>query len=61
MADEEVDWGMDESVDVWRQGDSVAVGEDEDAISLDGMDGDGERESHSFGIALTSHNLSMGI
>lgn len=42
MAEEEVDWGMDESVDVdeWRQGageEAVTAGE-EDVISLDGAD-----------------------
>jgi hypothetical protein len=46
MAEEEVDWGMDESVDVWRQGGGVAVGENEDEISLDGMEGESDGESH---------------
>ena len=48
MADEEVDWGMDESaeVDVWRQGgvqEGIVAG-DEDVISLAGAeDAEGER------------------
>ncbi len=48
MAEEEVDWGMDESADVdeWRQGavEEAVVEGDEDVISLDGADeGEGER------------------
>ena len=43
MADEEVDWGVDESleVDVWRRGEIVADemgGDDEDVLSLGGDD-----------------------
>lgn len=46
MADEEVDWGMDE--DVWRQGDGVpAGGANEDEISLDGMEAESEGMSSS--------------
>lgn len=54
MADEEVDWGMDESVDAWRQGGGGAVGEDEDAISLDGMEGDNDGMSDLFNLARLS-------
>lgn len=47
MADEEVDWGMDEpGVDEWRQGsaEANALGGDEDVISLDGAEEvEGER------------------
>jgi hypothetical protein len=55
MAEEEVDWGMDESVDVdeWRRGaveEAVEVG-DEDVISLDGAE-DGEGQSHVASSSL---------
>ncbi|GFZ47724.1 hypothetical protein JCM24511_05471 [Saitozyma sp. JCM 24511] len=46
MADEEVDWGVDDSVDVWRgsgTGDvDMGVDEDEDVFDLDGMDAEPE-------------------
>lgn len=42
MADEEVDWGMEDSVDVWRQGESVAAGDNDDEISLGGMEGEND-------------------
>lgn len=45
MADEEVDWGMDEPVDEMRQGESVPTGEKEDEISLEGLDGGNESMS----------------
>lgn len=46
MADEEVDWGMDDSVDVWRQGGGSALAHgDEDVLSLDGMEDEVESQS----------------
>jgi hypothetical protein len=44
MADEEVDWGVDDSVDVWRGSGDVDMGvdEDEDVFDLDGMDAEPE-------------------
>ena len=49
MAEEEVDWGMDENADIdeWRQGagEEAVIAEDEDVISLDGAeDGDGQSD-----------------
>lgn len=41
MADEEVDWGLDEPVDDWRGNGGIDGGED-DVISLDGMEADPE-------------------
>jgi hypothetical protein len=52
MADEEVDWGMDE--DVWRQEDGVpAGGANEDEISLDGMEAESEGLSYSYPLFLS--------
>ncbi|KAK8847418.1 hypothetical protein IAR55_005276 [Kwoniella newhampshirensis] len=45
MAEEEeveVDWGIDEPVDEWRGAGRVGDGDDDDVISLDGIEVDGE-------------------
>jgi hypothetical protein len=51
MADEEVDWGVDDSVDVWRGSGDVDMGvdEDEDVFDLDGMDAEPEG-GYEYGI-----------
>lgn len=56
MADEEVDWGVDDSVDVWRgsgTGDvDMGVDEDEDVFDLDGMDAEPEG-GYRYGCSST--------
>lgn len=46
MADEEVDWGMDDTVDVWRQdGAEISMDAgDDDVISLGGMEEESESD-----------------
>lgn len=64
MADEEVDWGMDESndVDIWRGEGGEVGGGDDDVLSLGGEDGDeggsqcGRVDLRKSGLCLSTHS-----
>jgi len=43
MAEEEADYGLDDEQDEWRRGPvDIVVGADEDVLSLDGNEDEGE-------------------
>ena len=51
MAEEEADYGLDDEQDEWRRGPvDIVVGADEDVLSLDGNEDEGESDSKSNGI-----------
>ena len=46
MAEEEADYGLDDEQDEWRRGPvDIVVGADEDVLSLDGNEDEGESDS----------------